>query len=697
MKNREIMIKRILLSVIMCLTLGLLSSCSDDINRPDEWPEWPGKSVVKINGKELSDTYYEKFNGMRVSLSEGAAVNFEGLGKLKYSLQNHFWDVQGDDKAVFKGAAGEYDLIYDHLNSLLYVENPEVKYPDALYVIGEQLGHSGATESISTSWSIDAPDNVQSCRKISQDKYQISLYLASGFKFKFFKHHGWGDHGVIEIWAEDLTLNQPTLITGTGDFCAGPLFQAGVYDITVDLAAKTLDMESRVPVPEEEFFVNGELMQPWGQYLHVHKKFTKGEEVVFSNFGGISEMVQPEFYDVKSDVEGKAVFLGLSGDYDIYFDVANMLIYTEAPTMNGFNGECMWVTGDGLGHPKAKGATVGSWKLTEPTGSIQMKKAGEGIYEATLYLREGFCAKFYKNRDWGSASSTELVEPMPASLFRKGISGTQEHCVFTGDLIPGDSFKAGVYTVRADYNNKIVYAVGHLSDDLIRSVEYKVNGVPMTDSKYAGFKEVVLNLTKGQKMKFENLPDIDYMLQPEYYEKQGDGSYVFKAMSGEYRLIYDADVSEYIWTERTSQNGLWITGQYFGHPKFGGWNAGDPNNSPYVSPGWSWDNPRQYLCCAEISSGVYETTFILHSSWAQLTLYGERGWSNVLKSSEVNITDTSSFGRSYFWSDGVGNDTNFGCTVGNIGEQYGVYRLHIDTNKTPVEVKPVLMDGFGHH
>ena len=239
-------------SAILVAGMCLASSCSDDVTRPDEWPEWPAKAVVKVNGLELTDTYYTTFNGTKLSLTQGQTVDFAGIDKLQYTLQNHFWEVTSAGQAVFKGATGNYDVIYDHLNNLLYIEQPEAEYPEALYVIGEQLGHSGATEAISTSWSIDAPDNVQSCRRVAPDKFEISLYLAQGFKFKFFRHHGWGSHEEIEIWAEDLTIKQPTLVTGTGDFCAGPLFQAGVYDITVDLAAKTFDIESRVPVQQED-------------------------------------------------------------------------------------------------------------------------------------------------------------------------------------------------------------------------------------------------------------------------------------------------------------------------------------------------------------------------------------------------------------------------------------------------------------
>lgn len=689
---------KILLSAILIAGACLTNSCSDDIDKPDQWPEWKENPVVKVKGNELDGTYYERFNGCKVSLTQGETVDFSGFERLQYALQTHFWDVTGVGSAIFKGDTGEYDVIYDHLNGLLYVEQPERKHPDVLYVIGEQLGHSGATEAISTYWSIDAPDNAQTLRRVAPGKYEISLFLAKGYKFKFFTHRGWGTHeDGIEIWAEDLKLNQPELVTGTGDFCAGALFQPGVYDITVDLNSKTFDMVSRVPVPKEDYYVNGTLLTPVGAYLHTRQTLTKGQEVVFTNFGGISDMVQPQFFDVTSDVEGIATFTGDSGEYDIYLDPAGMLVYAECPAMNGWDGTSIWVTGSGMGHPKANRATVGDWKLTEALGSLQLKKVAAGVYEAPMYLAGGFDIKFYMARDWGSAKSTELLEPIPSNLLTKGISGTTEHCQFTGDLLPNKDFKAGTYTVRADFNNKIVYLVETVSVDQIHPVEYKVNGVPFVKSRYDGFLEATLNFTKGEKVAFDNLPAIDYMIQKEYFARQDDGSYIFNAASGEYRVIYDADVTEYIWVERTANTGLWITGQYFGHPRVGGWNVGDHDHSVYISPGWSFDNPRQYHCCAEVAPGVYETSFLIHSSWSQVTLYSDRDWSKKILSSKVNITDTSSFGRSFYWQDHVGNSDNFGCTVGNIGQEYGAYRMIIDTNKTPIEVKPVLTDGFGHH
>lgn len=101
-----------------------LSSCSDDITAPESWPEWPGRVEVSVNDKSLSDTYYGSFQGTKLNLTEGQTVSFSGFEHLRYALQGHFWTVTSDAEAVFKGATGEYDFIYDSANGVAYVEQP---------------------------------------------------------------------------------------------------------------------------------------------------------------------------------------------------------------------------------------------------------------------------------------------------------------------------------------------------------------------------------------------------------------------------------------------------------------------------------------------------------------------------------------------------------------------------------------------
>lgn len=278
----------------------MLSSCSDDITAPDSWPEWPERATVSVNDKELTETYYGSFSGTSITLTEGQTVNFSGFEHLRYALQGHFWTVTSDSEAVFKGATGEYDFIFDSANGVAYVEQPAKKHPDALYIIGAQLGHSGAGSPITTAWSIDAPDNAQTLRKIGDNKFEIELLLGAGFQFKFFTHRGWGRHeDGIEIWAQDVMIQQPSLVSGSGDFVAGPMFTPGVYTLTVDLNAKTFSLDSDTPIEVEDFYINGEAMQPNGAYLYSHLRLNKGEDIVFGNFGGIKDVLQPEFFEIK--------------------------------------------------------------------------------------------------------------------------------------------------------------------------------------------------------------------------------------------------------------------------------------------------------------------------------------------------------------------------------------------------------------
>ena len=117
--------------------------------------------------------------------------------------------------------------------------------------------------------------------------------------------------------------------------------------------------------------------------------------------------------------------------------------------------------------------------------------------------------------------------------------------MFTGDLLPGPDFTAGTYTLRVDFNNKIVYLAEMTSKDKIHPVDYKVNGVSLKASRYAEFMEATVYLTRGERVNFENFQCIDYMLQPEFFVRNADGSYTFNAMSGEYRVLYDVDGTEH--------------------------------------------------------------------------------------------------------------------------------------------------------
>lgn len=654
-----------------------LSSCSDDITAPESWPEWPGRVEVSVNDKSLSDTYYGPFQGTKLNLTEGQTVSFSGFEHLRYALQGHFWTVTSDAEAVFKGATGEYDFIYDSANGVAYVEQPAKEHPDALYIIGAQFGHPGAISPITTAWSIDAPDNAQTLRKIGDNKFEIELLLGSGFQFKFFTHRGWGLHeDGIEIWSTDVMIQQPTLVStaSSGDFIAGPMFTPGVYTLTVDLKAGTFSLDSDTPIEVEDFYVNGEAMQPVGAYLCSHLHINKGDDVVFGNFGGISEVLQADFFDIKSDVEGRATFTGESGEYDIYYDASHGAVYVANPSASF--PDALWITGSGYGHPS--GVPANSWQMAAPN-AIMCKKVAENIFESTVYLSDNFDIKTFKALDWGAEAGSNVFTPFPQSAIDKLFYATEEgNAHTTGDFKPGPGFVPGKYTLRFNAA-KGTCVIKELADEDKIDGNYSVNGLQMQHQEIGGrpYLTAELNLTKGQKVDFGGFRYLEYLLQPEYFAKSGDG-WAFCAADGKYRISYSTS-QERIYVQRVdkttfAEGVLFITGQKFGHPA-STWLDVDMAS-------WGFE-PHNCVCCVSPSPGVYETNLNLRPGFV-LCCYPTNNWGDVvIKPNEYTIIGDNITGFSSNEASFLGPD--------NWDFNPGTFNVVINTNNKTVSFSRIVI------
>ena len=99
---------------------------------------------------------------------------------------------------------------------------------------------------------MDGLNNVLYCYKSADNVFQLTLYLANNFSFKFFKHRGWGegDNEITTLPEDNITLTTPFLVAGKtgGDFIPGPLFQPGVYLITLDLNNNTCALKRKMRI-----------------------------------------------------------------------------------------------------------------------------------------------------------------------------------------------------------------------------------------------------------------------------------------------------------------------------------------------------------------------------------------------------------------------------------------------------------------
>ena len=215
------------------LFLLLIASCGDDIQKWDVWPEWKVASPLCVAGEVLDEEFYSGFQGKKIHLEKGQEVEFKEIDDISSILPPDYFEYISDNKARFKGSTDDYNLNYDPVNELLYIEKDGACYPEGVWLCGANWGHPQA-ESVTTSgWSMDGANNVLYGFKEQEKVFQFTLYLTNDFSFKFYKHRNWGegDNEITTLAEDNITLTTPFLVAGksNGDFVAGPLFQPGVY------------------------------------------------------------------------------------------------------------------------------------------------------------------------------------------------------------------------------------------------------------------------------------------------------------------------------------------------------------------------------------------------------------------------------------------------------------------------------------
>ena len=57
--------------------LLLAASCSDDVQKWDNWPEWKLASPLSVGGNVLDEEIYSNFQGKKLHLEKGQEIEFQ--------------------------------------------------------------------------------------------------------------------------------------------------------------------------------------------------------------------------------------------------------------------------------------------------------------------------------------------------------------------------------------------------------------------------------------------------------------------------------------------------------------------------------------------------------------------------------------------------------------------------------------------
>jgi len=195
------------------------------------------------------------FLGGNVYFGEGIEVTFTGLTDLQKSLPPDYFEITGANTAIFLGKTAIYKGYYYVEGEYLYVEpQPDVIYPEAMWICGTGFGRPSPPYETTSSWNWNTPFDYAPVRLVSDGIYQVTIYGlntdddADGFgslDFKFFFKRGWWD-AAHEIDAAQFTVTAPffgrTDTGNTGNVNAGSGSLEGVFRITLNENDKTIDI-----------------------------------------------------------------------------------------------------------------------------------------------------------------------------------------------------------------------------------------------------------------------------------------------------------------------------------------------------------------------------------------------------------------------------------------------------------------------
>lgn len=208
---------------------------------------------LKISRDDFSVSEYPGYLSAEVVLTNSNDVVFEGFpASAQDIIDRSFFSSVSGNQVKFMGQSGKYSLLYNETNGFIYIENKDMRYPDAMWVCGAGLGFAQKPYKKTIEWNWNKPSDYVFMNKVSDDVFEAIVFVDSGFGFKFFRKRGWGTED------EELSQNYTLFPDGvmavgnngwddTGDCVEGPAFEGpGVYILRISLKDKIMSLE-RLP------------------------------------------------------------------------------------------------------------------------------------------------------------------------------------------------------------------------------------------------------------------------------------------------------------------------------------------------------------------------------------------------------------------------------------------------------------------
>lgn len=91
---------------ILLLISVFVVSCTDSVEKYDNWPEWKTQDPVTVAGEKMTETYYTHYVGKKLHLTKAAEVDFTGFDALEFAYNPSSGNLCRIRKHVLKAKPG---------------------------------------------------------------------------------------------------------------------------------------------------------------------------------------------------------------------------------------------------------------------------------------------------------------------------------------------------------------------------------------------------------------------------------------------------------------------------------------------------------------------------------------------------------------------------------------------------------------
>ncbi len=365
----------------------------------------------------------------------------------------------------------------------------------------------------------------------------------------------------------------------------------------------------------------------------ITRQMVQGREYTIGGIVGDSWFIDNDFFE-KND-NGNYVFLAIDGTYTLtaYNNYQFLQVYSgtasEPATLQADGTGAIWVIGgNGINKPfLTTKNNNGWWTGTEwDQATAQVK---EKVYQITLTVGKQLSAtdvnfKFFGQPNWGTefkgdGSSYSLV--CDHDLFGVGDgNGHDNGNIYLKDgvqLNEGDTYIFTIDLTGGTQNAPLTIRKG---------AGEGVQTVTLADKE-----PLPMTLKKGMTLQFDGIVDSSWYIDPDFLQDNGDGTYTFLCINGQYAIKAYADY-QYVQVYPINEEGKPATMQSDGTGSI--WVIGSECvNKPFLTSannkGW-WTDPDWDQCMAPIAKGKYRITLTvgqqLSASDVNFKFFGQPTW-----------------------------------------------------------------------